>query len=65
MWNSIKKLYEPLGQPMVLPMRFSITLQSSIDRIFAVREGDPVELKFRYVSVDPDGLELMVLVLVL
>jgi hypothetical protein len=21
-----------------------------------VREGDPVELKFRYVSVDPDGL---------
>ena len=57
MWNSIKKLYEPLGQSNgPADDGYSITLQSSIDRIFAVREGDPVELKFRYVSVDPDGL---------
>ena len=57
MWNNIKKLYEPLGQSNgPTDDGYSITLQSSIDRIFAVREGDPVELKFRYVSVDPDGL---------
>lgn len=56
MWNSIKKIYEPLGQSGPADDGYSITLQSSIDRIFAVREGDPVELKFRYVSVDPEGL---------
>jgi hypothetical protein len=58
MWNDIKKIYEQLGQgngPST-DDGYSITLQSTIDRIFAVREGDPVELKFRYSSVDPDGL---------
>ena len=36
---------------------FVITLQNTLDsRIFAVREGNPVELKFRYTSVDAEGL---------
>ena len=58
MWNDVKNVYEQLGQGSVSAEDgFVITLQNTLDsRIFAVREGDIVELKFRYSSVDAEGL---------
>ena len=58
MWNDIKNVYEQLGQGGAsVEDGFVITLQNTLDsRIFAVREGDIVELKFRYSSVDVEGL---------
>jgi hypothetical protein len=58
MWNDIKNVYEQLGQGGASTEDgFVITLQNTLDsRIFAVREGDIVELKFRYSSVDAEGL---------
>lgn len=59
MWNDIKKVYEQLGQGNGPSTEegYIITLQNTLDsRIFAVREGDIVELKFRYSSIDAEGL---------
>ena len=60
MWNNITKVYEQLGQGTTGPGAddgYVITLQNTLDsRIFAVREGDPVNISFRYASVDVDGL---------
>lgn len=57
-YNTLTKAYEKLGQAGggVIEEGYNITLQSTIDRIFASLEGDTVELKFRYSSIDQDGL---------
>lgn len=59
MWNNLKKTYEQLGQGSGPSTEegYVISLQNTLDsRIFAVREGDPVNISFRYSSVDKDGL---------
>lgn len=58
MWNNIKKTFEQLGQGGATTEEgYVISLQNTLDsRIFAVREGDPVNIAFRYSSVDKDGL---------
>ena len=57
-YNTLTKAYEKLGQAGggTIEEGYNITLQSTIDRIFAVLEGNTIELKFRYSSVDQDGL---------
>lgn len=57
-YNTLTKAYEKLGQvgDGTIEEGYNITLQSTIDRIFAVLEGNTIELKFRYSSVDQDGL---------
>jgi len=54
----LTKAYEKLGQAGggTIEEGYNITLQSAIDRIFATLEGDTIELKFRYSSIDQDGL---------
>ena len=59
MWNNNIKVYEQLGQNVGpgADDGYVITLQNTLDsRIFAAREGDPVNIQFRYASVDMDGL---------
>ena len=56
-WNSITKIYEQLGQGNIPSEGFTITLQNTLDsRIFAALEGDPIEISFRYASVDSEGI---------
>ena len=57
-YNTLTKAYEKLGQAGggTIEEGYNITLQSAIDRIFATLEGDTIELKFRYSSIDQDGL---------
>lgn len=57
-YNTLTKAYEKLGQAGggTIEEGYNITLQSTIDRIFAALEGNTIELKFRYSSVDQDGL---------
>jgi hypothetical protein len=60
MWNGLTNMYDQLGQGgggPVAPEGYAITLQNALDsRIFAALDGDPVELAFRYSSIDKDGL---------
>ena len=56
-FNTLKQMYEPLGQSGgIIEEGFNISIQSTIDRIFAAIKGDPVLLSFRYSSVDAEGL---------
>ena len=59
-WNAITSTYQELGQGgggTEDEDGYIITLQNAMDsRIFAVLQGDPVYLSFRYASVDKDGL---------
>ena len=59
-WNPLTKTYTSLGQSgggSTDTEGYSITLQNALDsRIFVALQGDPVNLAFRYASVDPDGL---------
>ena len=59
-WNAITSTYQELGQGgggAEDEDGYIITLQNAMDsRIFAVLQGDPVHLSFRYASVDKDGL---------
>jgi hypothetical protein len=59
MWNINTKIYEQLGQNNgpTADDGYVITLQNASDsRIFAVRQGDPAVINFRYASVDVEGL---------
>lgn len=57
-FNTSTNAYEKLGQGSGISMGegYNITLQSTIDRIFAAIEGSPIEISFRYFSLDADGL---------
>ena len=61
MWNNLNKTYEQLGQGSsgpIAPEGYTITLQNTLDsRIFAALQGDPVEIAFRYSSIDIDGMD--------
>ena len=57
MWNGRKNIYEQLGQGAQQEEGFAITLQNMLDsRIFAALQGDPIELIFKYSSVDSEGI---------
>jgi hypothetical protein len=56
MWNNNFESYEQLGQG-IQQEGFMITLQNQLDsRIFAALQGDPVELIFKYSSIDREGI---------
>lgn len=56
-WNTITGVYEQLGQGNLPSEGFVISLQNTLDsRIFAALQGDPVEIAFRYASVDSEGI---------
>lgn len=56
-FNTLTNAYEPLGQSGGdIKEGFNITIQSSIDRIFAAIKGEPVVISFTYSSIDSDGL---------
>lgn len=59
MWNGKTNIYEQLGQGSAPPTQegFTINLQNVLDsRIFAALQGDPIEIIFRYSSVDQEGI---------
>ena len=56
-FNTLTNAYEPLGQSGGdIKEGFNITIQSSIDRIFAAIKGESVIISFTYSSIDSDGL---------
>ena len=55
-FNTLTNAYEPLGQGGGITEGYKITLQSSIDRIFATIRGEKAIISFRYSSVDKDGM---------
>lgn len=56
-FNTLTNAYEPLGQSGGdIKEGFNITIQSSIDRIFAAIKGEPIIISFTYSSIDSDGL---------
>ena len=59
-WNNLTNMYQELGQGggSVTPEEgYNISLQNATDsRIFVALEGDPIEISFRYASIDADGL---------
>jgi len=55
-YNTITNAYQQMGQGGgVATEGYTITLQNTIDRIFAAIEGDPITIGFRYSSVDATG----------
>lgn len=58
-WNNLTNKYEPLGQGggPITDDGYNITLANLLpERIFIALEGDPVILKYKYTSIDIDGL---------
>ena len=57
-WNSLTNSYDKMGQSggIIEEEGYKITLQSTIDHIFAAIKGETIKLGFRYSSVDTNGV---------